>query len=265
MVLAAVEAAVDEEYNLRGLSATTAHGIPLLIVSGPICGELGINTKAGCMGPGNRANATIGRALNLVCTAVGGRWSGTTSMSTFSDAGRFTWCIGEDDTALPPEWKPLRVEKGFKAEQSTISIMGVHYRCGFGIPYFAPTYEVALETIVVTMEDSGFGWGGENMLVLSPDVAQTIVGGAPTKETLRQQLFDKTAVRWHDIKDHPKTKELFPENVAKTLKDESIVTKRCITPDDINIVVTGGAGSHSIFLTPWIKTRTITTLVDKWR
>ena len=73
-----------------------------------------------------------------------------------------------------------------------------------------------------------------------------------------------TSVRWRDIKDNPKTEELFPALVAKTLTDESIVTGRCISHEDINIIVTGGAGSHSIFLTPWIKTRTVTTSIDKW-
>ncbi len=265
VVLAAVKAALDPAYNLKGVSATTGHAIPLLIASGSICSELNISTQVGCMGPGYTANATIGRAFNLVCTTVGGRWPGTISMSTFSDPGRFTWCIGEHDAALPPGWEPLRVEKKYKREENTISVMGVFYRYGFGSPYFALTPEEGMDTIGDIMKHSFHTWSGESMLILSPDILQKIVSRAPTKDFLRKQLFERTLTTWGESKKDPHTADMYPEELAKSLTDDSIVSLCFTKPEDLDIIVTGGAGHHAYFLVPWVKTKTATASIDKWR
>src|SRR5438445_10946014 len=91
VVLAAVEAMCDEAFDLHGVSATTNAPAPLIVVNGPIRRALDINCGAGLFGPGWRANATIGRALRLVCVNVGGARPGVVSMSTFAHRRRYTY------------------------------------------------------------------------------------------------------------------------------------------------------------------------------
>src|SRR3989442_7469736 len=121
VVLAAVEAVCDDAFDLHGVSATTNAPAPLVIVNGPIRGKLEINCGAGLFGPGWRANATIGRAVRLVCVNVGGAIPGVVSMSTFAHPGRYTYCIGEHEEASP--WEPLAVEHGFAAGESTVALL----------------------------------------------------------------------------------------------------------------------------------------------
>src|SRR2546421_9362531 len=121
VVLAAVEAICDEAFDLHGVSATTNAPAPLIVVNGPIRRALDINCGAGLFGPGWRANATIGRALRLVCVNVGGARPGVVSMSTFAHPGRYTYCIGENEEASP--WDSLAVEHGFAPSVDTVALL----------------------------------------------------------------------------------------------------------------------------------------------
>src|SRR5438132_7826895 len=121
VVIAAVEAVCDEAFDLHGVSATTNAPSPLVIVGGPIRMALDINCGAGVFGSGWRANATIGRALRLVCVNVGGATPGVVSMSTLAHPGRYTYCIGEREEASP--WETLAVEHGFLPGQSTVAVL----------------------------------------------------------------------------------------------------------------------------------------------
>src|SRR5438309_10040427 len=121
VVIAAVEAVCDEAFDLHGVSATTNAPAPLIVVNGPIRRVLDINCGAGVFGPGWRANATIGRALRLVCVNVGGAIPGVVSMSTLAHPGRYTYCIGEHEEASP--WESLAVEHGFARGHSTVAVL----------------------------------------------------------------------------------------------------------------------------------------------
>src|SRR2546422_5168428 len=121
VVIAAVEAVCDEAFDLHGVSATTNAPAPLLGVNRPIRGALDINCGAGLFGPGWRANATIGRALRLVCVNVGGARPGVGSMSTVAHPGRYTYCIGEHEEASP--WDSLAVEHGFAPGDDTVALL----------------------------------------------------------------------------------------------------------------------------------------------
>src|SRR5437773_100398 len=121
VVIAAVEAVCDEAFDLHGVSATTNAPAPLVVVNGPIRGAPDINSGAGVFGPGWRANATIGRALRLVCVNLGGAAPGVISMSTLAHPGRYTYCIGEREEASP--WESLSVEHGFAPSDSTVAVL----------------------------------------------------------------------------------------------------------------------------------------------
>ncbi|MDO8669943.1 MAG: hypothetical protein Q7O66_00750, partial [Dehalococcoidia bacterium] len=121
VLLAAIEAVKDPDYNLATMQVTTNPASPFLIINGPIRDQLVINSGANCMGQGWRANATIGRALNLLLRNVGGAKPGSVSKSTQGMPGRFTMCIGENEEASP--WEPLHVERGMSANQSAVTVV----------------------------------------------------------------------------------------------------------------------------------------------
>jgi hypothetical protein len=120
VVLAAVEAACTEEFNAHGLLATTYFSGPLLIVNGPITTAIGMNSGINALGQGNRANSTIGRALQLVIRNVGGGLPGGVDRATLGNPGKVGWCFAEDEAGSP--WEPLSVERGVPAGRSSVTL-----------------------------------------------------------------------------------------------------------------------------------------------
>ena len=124
VVLAALEAALEPAFTLHGLLATTYFSGPIIIVNGPITKSLGMNSGINALGQGNRANATIGRALNLIVRNVGGGRPGEADRSTFGAPGKYTQCFAEDES--DPEWEPLSVARGFARGVSTVTLFQGH-------------------------------------------------------------------------------------------------------------------------------------------
>ena len=127
IVIAALEAVLEEKFNLNGVQTTTHACAPLVIVSGPAVKTLGFNTREGALGHGCRPSATIGRALRLILWNIGGGFPGDPCKTTLGHPGYFTFCLAEDQEANP--WEPLHVERGFPSHASTITVVaaeGLH-------------------------------------------------------------------------------------------------------------------------------------------
>ena len=120
VVLAAVRAMLNPAFNLRGVQTTDENVAPLLIVSGPIADTLDINAGLGALGPGWQANATIGRALRLIMSNIGGGWPGVVSLAGIGQPARYTLCLGE---RRQPPWPALHVEAGLDETQSAVTLM----------------------------------------------------------------------------------------------------------------------------------------------
>jgi thiol-disulfide isomerase/thioredoxin len=105
VVIAALEAACTDAFNMHGLLATTMPVGPVLIVNGPIRRALGMNSGKNVFGQGNRANLSIGRALQLVVRNVGGGRPGEVDRATFGNPGKLAFCFAEDEEGSP--WEPL--------------------------------------------------------------------------------------------------------------------------------------------------------------
>ena len=120
VVLAATQAMLAPEFNLVGPSSSLGGAAVLVIVNGPVVHQLGINARANLFGPGNRANATIGRAIRLIlmnaCAAVPGLFD----RSVIGHPGKYTFCIAEAETET--HWTPLHVERGLNADQSAVTV-----------------------------------------------------------------------------------------------------------------------------------------------
>jgi len=120
VVIAGVQAMCAEPVSLHGVQGTTHTATPLFIVNGPVRQQLDINCATGVFGSGWRANATIGRALRLIMTNIGGARPAEIDKSAMGHPGKYTFLIGEYEEASP--WEPLHVEKGYRPEQSTVSV-----------------------------------------------------------------------------------------------------------------------------------------------
>ncbi len=120
VVLAALEAALMPEATMHGVLCTTCFSSPILIVNGPITKKIGMNSGINCLGQGNRANATIGRALQLIIRNVGGGRPGELDRAVLGGPGKFTFCFAENET--DPTWTPLNVARGFAPGTNTVTL-----------------------------------------------------------------------------------------------------------------------------------------------
>ncbi|MFT4713319.1 MAG: hypothetical protein ACJAVI_002926 [Candidatus Azotimanducaceae bacterium] len=120
VVLAAVEAALLDEFCMHGLLATTYFSGPMVVVNGPISRAIGMNSKGNALGQGNRANATIGRALQLIIRNVGGGKPQGVDRAALGNPGKYTFCFAEDETNSC--WESYAVEHGFDSEDSTVTL-----------------------------------------------------------------------------------------------------------------------------------------------
>jgi hypothetical protein len=120
VVLAAVEAACTDAFNAHGVLATTMGVGPVIVVNGPVRRAIGMNSGINVLGQGNRANASIGRALQLVIRNVGGGRPGEVDRATYGNPGKLGFCFAEDEEGSP--WEPLSVSLGAKPGASTVTL-----------------------------------------------------------------------------------------------------------------------------------------------
>lgn len=169
VVLAALEAALDPLFTLHGLLCTTCFSSPIIVVNGPIARHIGMNWGINALGQGNRANATIGRALQLIVRNVGGGRPGEIDRATLGGPGKYTFCFAEDET--DPSWEPLSVARGFEPGSNTVTLFQ-----GDGIQGFSDqrsrtpdelTRSLAL-SLFTCMHPKLAEWGNA-ILVLSPE------------------------------------------------------------------------------------------------
>jgi hypothetical protein len=126
VVLAAVEAVLDDSFAMHGVLATTMFVGPIVIVNGPIRRPIAMNAKGNVLGQGNRANASIGRALQLVIRNIGGGRPREADRATLGNPGKYTYCFAEDEEGS--SWEPLSVERGVNAGQSAVTVFA-----GYGL------------------------------------------------------------------------------------------------------------------------------------
>jgi hypothetical protein len=124
VVLAAIEAVLEPSFNIGGVQATTNPLAPLVIVSDKLGAELGFNSGYNCFGQGNRANATVGRAVRLVLSNLGGGHPGTGDKSTMGQPAKYSFCVAE--SPLSP-WRPLHVDQGLPKDKDGVTILACNY------------------------------------------------------------------------------------------------------------------------------------------
>jgi hypothetical protein len=251
----------------------------MVVVGGPIRQEIGMNCGIGALGPFNEANAVIGRTWTLISKSLGnGGVPGVTYLGTLGNNYNYNnLCFAENEEALPPGWEPLHVQKGYKTEESVVTIFGGLAMMSFGAHKPDPRHEL-LRRQLLSFEAWGTGafFAGIDIgfyatILLSPLVAKELVKeGFGTKEKLSQWLKENTSMTmrnyWIVRPDDLKAAESGVEPFASMLKlpPEAKSPQPLIKPRaPVEIIVVGEETDQ-----PWQAGEfhcVATASVDKWR
>lgn len=194
VVVAAVRAHLHEKANCHSTTGTLSGAVQTVVVNGPIRPEIGIECGAGCMGPGFRANATIGRALRLVIRNVCRAIPGVFDRASFSSPHRFSFCFGENEEASA--WTPMHVERGLRADQSAVTVHSV-MTVDSAVDFVSRTPEALLDSMLTTLRRNGIAGDeflGEDttaMLVVGPEHQRYFDRAGWSKADMRDYLFPR--------------------------------------------------------------------------
>ncbi len=169
VVLTSLEALLDPAFNAHSVLSSTGGAALCTIVSGPLANRIGMNATHGVLGPGNRANATIGRALRLVAINVLDSRPGLMDATSIGSPAKYTLCFAEDDPPAP--WEPLRVSLGYGLEDTTVTLIATEGPRQVANMLNGDGHAV-LRTLAAAMRNpTGFsvGKGGQGAIVLGPE------------------------------------------------------------------------------------------------
>jgi hypothetical protein len=243
VVTAAMRGVLDPEYNLHGTLATTHSCAPMVMVSGPIRHELGINCGSNCFGQGWRPNATIGRALGLMLLNIAGAKPGEMDRSTQGNPAKYTFCFGENEEENP--WTPYHVQRGFAPSDSVVTVMsgeGPHNLNDHG----SNTGVGLLTTFAGSMSTPGANtvYGkGPMFVIIGPEHAATLKRDGYTIESIREELFKRSRI--HASRISEENQDTYISTGHKPDGDWFTIGR---SPQDIHITVAGGPGKHSAFI-----------------
>lgn len=250
LVLAAAKACLAPEFNLLGLLTTTGTPAIATIVHGPLAKALGLNAGANCLGPGNPANATIGRAIALVLRNVGGARPGVGDMATMGQPGKYTFCFAEGEPAAG--FPPALTARGFEAGDSAVTVLGVSGTVEVLPINQGDSPQAILDPLVAAMAGATMTGSparprelGEQTILLPPEMVGRFVKFGWALDQVQDYLYQTRRVEMPGI--------------------GTITTDRppARTPDDIHVLITGGAGIKMTYLPPWAGgTESVTCVVE---
>lgn len=238
VIVAALEAVTDRTYPLEFIQVTTNPMTPFFLVNGPVRRQLDINCGTGCLGPGWRANATIGRAIRLILQNVGGALPGVYSKSSFASPLRYSFICGENEEENP--WTPFHVDQGFRREDSAITAFKASNYCNIsGGEGVGP--EEILRQIATNMPPM-YGGGDGVLLLLGVNHARSLHEAGLAKRDIQQKLWELARVP----EDHFATDFVVMERAAN--RGASGMLYRTQSPEHIRVVVAGGAGPQDVYV-----------------
>jgi hypothetical protein len=256
VVLTALRALAQPEVNIRGVNATTHLVAPMILVHGEIVERAGFHAGVGAFGPGNRANATVGRAVRLLMLHVAGARPGSGDAATHGQPAKYTFCAAENVDATP--WESYPASRGVHAP----SAVTVH--CGEG-PHNVHDAEAAgdpaliLDKVASAMTSLGQNNApisqAEYFVVLGPEHAASIAAQALTRADVSSYLFDRARMPASTFRRH--FEELAWARWMKIVDDDHLLPMTG-EPDNIRVVVVGGPGKHSLVVPSWGMTRSAT-------
>lgn len=256
VIVAALEAMNEPEFNFHGSTASTGGSAPLLIVSGQVADDIGMNSDVNLFGPGNRANNTIGRAIRLILMNVFQMIPALSDKSTQGQPAKFSFCIAERARDNP--WPLLTEEQGYPDGVSSVTVYAGGGFCnvenhGGGTP------EMVLGSIADAMANYGNITLGQSVVVLAPEHMRILASHGWTRRQAQEFLFKTAARTVEGMKSVGKYRQREYDRQhgdgAHPLV-EADKLHRGLSPEDILIVMGGGdAGGHSSFIPSWSRAR----------
>ncbi|UHQ98872.1 hypothetical protein HYG81_24190 (plasmid) [Natrinema zhouii] len=263
VLIAAVEAMTEEEFNLYGVNATTHPVAPMLVVNGPIVEEINLNYGYNVFGQGYRANATIGRTVRLLLVNLGGGTPGDMDRATHGHPGKYSFCIAENEKKNP--WDPLHVQRGFDEDESAVTVMGVeapHEINDHVNEKPAELLTIAADVFATVGNNNSHHTHGEICIVLGPEHADTIARNDWSREDVQWFLYDNARNELETLRTAGITDNYTWHHRFEVENDDARIPL-VETPEDVTVVVAGGAGKHSMALHSFGETRSVTVDIDE--
>jgi hypothetical protein len=233
-----IKAISEDKFNLTGVNTTT-HPVALCtIINGPLSHELGMNTVTGCLGPGNIANATIGRGIRLCLINIAGAVSGIGDHATHGSPAKYTYCFAENEDENP--WTSLNVERGYDKRNSTVTVMAAEAPHNVN-DHRSKSAEDLLDTIVHTAATAGCNNShvpGEILVIMGPEHAQTVANDGWEKKDVQNYIHHKAMVP-----------SILGDRGGRELDEKWIIdgqVRITLSPEDVVLVVAGGPGRHTM-------------------
>ncbi|MDP1753172.1 MAG: hypothetical protein Q8L22_27265 [Reyranella sp.] len=256
VIVAAFEAMDRTEFNFHGSTASTGGSAPLIIVSGPLADEIGMNSDVNLFGPGNRANGTIGRAVRLILRNVFQMLPGISDKSTQGNPGKYSFCIAERARGNP--WPLLCEAQGYAKGTSSVTVFA-----GGGFANVENHGGNKPEEILISVADTMANYGcitlGQSVVILAPEHMKIVADAGWSREKVQDFLFATARRSVEGMKGAGKYRDR--EYDAQHGEGASALAvagfmHRGLRPDDILVTMGGGdAGGHSCFIPSWSRGR----------
>ncbi len=263
LLIAALQATLDPEFNLFALNTTTCCVVPGVFVNGPIRHTLALPMGASCYGGEAGNGASIGRATRLMMRNLGGQRAGVTSKSVFGQPGRVSGIVvGEWEERSP--WAPLSERRGIAAGVDALTVHGVTGTIDIA-DILAQDGDTLLEVIgkslafVGTNAYIGGHHGAEIMLAIAPAWADLIAKTCPDIDEVLQRLWEHAALpasRWPAVHQ--------ADFAGHGRIDSHGMVHLVESPDHLLVLVNGGEGNlHALAMHSFGPTRSVTRALDQ--
>lgn len=238
LIIATIEGLLDPKFPLEHMQVTTHPMTPFLLVNGPVRHSLEINFGAACLGPGWRANATIGRAVRLILVNAGGAVPGVYSKCSLGSPLRYSYICGENEEANP--WTPYHVDLGYAPEESTVTIFRAMNFCNISSVGGNGTDEVLRQIATHMLPMVALGDGA--LLLLGVNHAQSFHAAGLSKRDIQQRLWEYARLPVSYF-----AKDYAAEEQAAGRGDAKMIW-RTRTPEEFYIAVAGGPGPQDVYM-----------------
>ena len=259
VLVSAVRALARPEMNLRGVNATTHPVAPLLVVHGAVVFELGFNPELGTFGPGCRANASVGRAIRFVLMHIAGARPGDGDASTQGQPSKYGFCIAENEAASP--WESYPRSLGVGAESAVTIACGENPHNFHDMESDAPgpILDKAATVMATLGSNNAPVSSAEFFVVLGPEHAATIADAGWTRRDVQSYLYETARLPARMFREAFDVVQVRPWIEALSDDDAMPMTDH---PDNIRVLVAGGAGKHSCIIPSWGMTKSVTLPVE---
>ena len=253
VVISATELMLRDEFNVNGVQGTM-HGVaPMMIVNGPYAADIGIHGGNGCMGPGFRANATIGRAIRLILMNLGAGIPGVSSMTIFGMPSRFTYCLTENMEDHP--WESLSVSKGYSGDENVITMAMVESpRFCFDDVSDEPIRLMnGIADTMVAMGSWNMHTRSDMVVAMGPQHAAICANSGMSRADVHSRLCEMAGRKVRDLKNGGNWRReralAFPIEVDPDNDDFFIPAIK--NPEDLQLIVAGGWGPCTAVCHGW--------------